>query len=330
MPLSKHGPVEWLLAGRARRVLAGLLERADFVHLHELWQPILAQAALLSRARRVCYAISPRATLNVWSLKQKFLKKKLAYLGLWRSLVADAAFIHALTQEEQHNIEQVSPGSRCVRIPNGVFAPPPLAALAGKFRSAHPDIGAQPYILFLSRLHHKKGLDLLVPAFRDVVNALPDAHLVIAGPDEGALDGTRRLIAQCGLAQHVHLVGPLYGDAKFAALADASVFCLPSRDEGFSMAVIEAMATGRPVVISRQCNFPEVTLENAGIECALDPGNISHALLKMLRDREFRETAGANAKRMVERDYTWPSIAARMVEHYASAVAAARPERRRC
>ena len=112
----------------------------------------------------------------------------------------------------------------------------------------------------MSRLHHGKGLDLLADAFASVNAAKPDVQLVVAGPDRGAQGPFLERIHRLGLASRVHVVGPLYDDAKKSALRDCSAYCLPSRQEAFSIAILEAMAAGAPCVISRACNFPEAAM----------------------------------------------------------------------
>jgi glycosyltransferase involved in cell wall biosynthesis len=140
-----------------------------------------------------------------------------------------------------------------------------------------------------------------------------DLHLVIAGPDGGYRSELEARVHRLGLAGRVHLVGPIYGRDKFAALRDALCFCLPSRTEGFSVAVLEALASSCPVVISEHCHFPEVTASGAGVAAPLDPGAIAAGIARFLDPAE-RARAGAGGRAMVERDYTWPRIAQRSVE----------------
>ena len=99
------------------------------------------------------------------------------------------------------------------------------------------DLGGRRYVVFIARLHYKKGLDYLADAFAIVAPQSPDLDLVVAGPDEGAKSDFEDRIRRAGVGKRVHLVGPLYGPDKFAALVDCTCFCLPSRQEGFSVAV---------------------------------------------------------------------------------------------
>jgi glycosyltransferase involved in cell wall biosynthesis len=279
-----------------------------------MWQPVLAVAAHQARKQRIPYAISPRGTLNSWSLAQKSLKKQLALRLIWKPILHKAAFLHALNTQEAAQIEKLGLTSPIVVAPNGVF-PSQFQALpiAGSFRSTLPKLGDKRFILFLSRLHKNKGLDILIDAFSQIATQNPEVDLVIAGPDEGAGATLDAMIARHRLIDRVHLIGPLYGPSKLAAFHDATVFCLPSRGEAFSMAIIEAMAAGLPVVISEQCNFPEVHDANAGIVCSLNPTSIAQGLTTVLSNDSLRTTIAANGQDLIRVNYSWESIARRTV-----------------
>jgi glycosyltransferase involved in cell wall biosynthesis len=202
-------------------------------------------------------------------------------------------------------------------IPNGIYPREfdPLPAL-GQFYAAYPALKEKPYILFLSRVHYKKGLDYLADAFAKVAPAHPDVQLVIAGPDEGAAEPFQQAIASFGLSDRVHILGPIYGQNRFTALVDCACFCLPSRQEGFSIAILEAMACGRPVVITDACHFPEVAKVGAGEVVPLDAGALAGAIGHILSDRPKAEQMGQTGRDLVMKDYTWPSIARQLVDAY--------------
>jgi glycosyltransferase involved in cell wall biosynthesis len=204
-----------------------------------------------------------------------------------------------------------------VVLPNGVFLEElaPLPA-PGTFRATHPELGAAPFVLFLARLHSKKGLDVLADAFVELGRWRADVRLVVAGPDDGAQVGFLRQVKGAGIAPRVHVVGPLYGRDKLSALVDAACFCLPSRQEGFSVAITEALACGIPVVISEACHFPEVADAQAGIVVPLEPATIARALETILADPALGGRMGQAGAALVRSRYTWDAIAAACLKAY--------------
>jgi glycosyltransferase involved in cell wall biosynthesis len=144
--------------------------------------------------------------------------------------------------------------------------------------------------------------------------------LVVAGPDEGAKAAFEAQIANLGIADRVHLVGPIYGARKLSALRDCDCFCLPSRQEGFSLAVTEAMACEAPVVISTQCHFPEVKQAGAGIIVQLNAEAIAAALAAVLCDPAAARQMGRNGRELVVSRFTWPKVAEEMIDNYRRAI----------
>lgn len=308
---------EKLFASRARQALAELLRGADFVHLHGIWERILKAGADLAWRSGIPYCFRPAGMLDPWSLQQKRLKKQFALaVGLRRTL-RRAAFIHALNADEARLIEPLQLGIPSVIIPNGVFLEEiePLPQ-RGAFIAAHPPLRGRRFVLFIARLHYKKGLDYLADAFAIVAPQFPDLDLVVAGPDEGAKSDFEERIDRANLKTRVHLVGPLYGADKFAALVDCTCFCLPSRQEGFSVAVTEAIAARAPVVISDACHFPQVAQAKAGFVLPLDAGEFASAIAKIASDAQLGREMGQAGRRLIETRFNWNSIAQLAIEAY--------------
>jgi glycosyltransferase involved in cell wall biosynthesis len=291
----------------------------DVLHLHGVWDRILYRTAAAARKRGTPYVVTPHGMLDPWSLAQKRWKKRLALALGYRAMLDGAAALHLLNADELRLIAPLRLRAPGAVLPNGVFLeeidplPPPAA-----FADTHPDVAGRPYILFVGRLHYKKGLDYLADAFRIVAARSPEVRLVVAGPDDGARAEFERRVGGAELAGRVSVVGPLYGAAKWAALVGAACFCLPSRQEGFSVAVVEALACRTPAVVSEACHFPEVGEAGAGAVVPLDPDRIADALDVYLRDRGARDRAGAAGRRLVEERFTWPQVAARSLDLYRS------------
>lgn len=188
-------------------------------------------------------------------------------------------------------------------IPNGVD-PADYADVPGRaaFRQQYR-LGDGPVCLFMARLHPRKGVAVLVEAFRRA--NVPGARLVIAGPDEGALAGIQPL-----LDDRIIVTGYLGGADRLAALAAADLLALPAVGEGLPMVVLEAMAAGLPVIVSPGCYLPEVEQHGAGLEVepAVEP--LAEALTTLLTNAALREQMGAAARALVQARFTWDAVAA--------------------
>lgn len=315
--LPVKGLADQYFFGSSARRLAQAVADAEMVHIHGVWDAIVIQSARIAAKMAIPYAICPHGMLNRWSLGQKALKKRLALELCMRGLLLESKFVHVLNENEAANVSSVFPTARPLVFPNGIFPEafddlPP----AERFRALVPTLGERPYVLFLGRLHHVKGLDYLLEAFRLVANQVATLDLVIAGPDEGEGDFVAHTVAQLGLADRVQVVGPLYGDVKLAAIVGARCLVQPSRQEGFSMSIAEALACGTPVVISDSCHFPEVAQRGAGYVVRLDGQALAEAIVELARSPTARATMGRVAREMIRREYSWTQISKRMLRTY--------------
>jgi glycosyltransferase involved in cell wall biosynthesis len=318
-PLTKR---ERWLASDARRRLRSVVNDFDLIHLHGVWDPMIYVVAGLAVAAGKPFVLTPHGMLDSWAISQRWWKKGPALMLGYRRMLNNAAFLHFLNADESAltaPLRLTSPGRI---VPNGIFLEEldPLPA-KGAFRAAHPEFAQAKLILFLGRLHYKKGLDFLAEAFLIVARSFPEARLIVAGPNYGAQEEFEALIARLGIAQRVHIVGPLFGPQKLAALHDCDCFCLPSRQEGFSLAITEAMACELPVVISRECHFPEVRDAGAGIIVELNAPAIAEAIQTVLRDPDAARKMGQAGRPLVISRFTWPKVAKQMLENYGQAVA---------
>jgi glycosyltransferase involved in cell wall biosynthesis len=314
LPFSKP---ERFFARGARRRLAALVDQFDVLHLHGVWDPLIYAAAQAAREKKVPYVLTLHGMLHPWAMKQSAWKKQAALIFGYRRMLNDAIFLHLGNESERILTAAMglTPPTRIAG--NGVFLEEftPLPE-RGAFRAAHPELKDAELILFLGRLHYMKGLDFLGDAFAVIARRRPGARLVVAGPDVGQRAEFEAQIARLGLADRVHLVGPLYGAQKRAAMRDCDCFCLPSRREGFSVAVVEALACEAPVVISTECHFQEVAEANAGIVVELNAPELAAGIERMLNDRESARRMGIAGRELVERRFTWPKVAQQLIDGY--------------
>ncbi|HUI63037.1 MAG TPA: glycosyltransferase, partial [Steroidobacteraceae bacterium] len=263
-----------LLARRAElhEWLRAHLARFDLVHVHHLWRLVPTVTANACRRSHIPYLIAPHTGLSPWALAQKRAKKSLARWLIWDRLLRSAAGFHALNELEAAEIRDCigAAAPPISVVPNGVSlteypglsAPAAPAALENVLSSPQ---GAAPFVLFLARLHIMKGPDLLLEAFAQVAAAHPQLKLVFAGPDFGMLAQLRKRVAAHRLSDRVHFLGLVSGAERYWLLNNALCVSQPSRDEGFSLSILEALACARPVVISDQCKFPQVAASGAGV-----------------------------------------------------------------
>jgi glycosyltransferase involved in cell wall biosynthesis len=183
--------------------------------------------------------------------------------------------------------------------------------------------GSAPFVLFLARLHTMKGPDLLLEAFAEVAGAHPQLQLVYAGPDYGMLAALRAHVAAHALASRVHFLGLVSGAERHWLLNNAVCVCQPSRDEGFSLSILEALACSRPVVISDRCKFPQVATTGAGIVVPLSASQVGAALDVYVSDPIRRARDGRRARALIEDSYNLENIARLTEEMYVKAIAGA-------
>lgn len=308
---------ERYLVVQGRKALDEMVGGFDFVHLHSVWTRLCKAAATAADRAAVPYTILLNGMLDPWSLKQKRWKKKLAMLLGYRRMLNRAAFLHTGNEDEVRLIQPLRLRPPCRTIPNGIFVEEitPLPP-AGTFYELHPELQGQPFVLFLGRLHYKKGLDYLADAFAIVAAQVPQARLVVAGPDDGVKDDFCRRVAAAGIGHRVHCIGPIYDRERLAALADAACFCLPSRQEGFSLAITEAIGCGLPAIISQQCHFPEVGQAGAGFVLPLDAKAFADAIVRVLTDAELRSRMSRAGIELCRQRYTWPVVAEQTIHAY--------------
>ncbi len=309
--------------GRTRADFESALTGADVVHMHGIWPVAPMLASRVCREMGIPWIVAPHGSLHQGALGEKRLKK---LVGMWtlgyREYISDAAALHVLNEHEAEGARHpsyvgVSLPEHIQVIPNGVF-PDTFQSQpsARSFRQENPDLGDDPYILFLSRLHPGKGCHLLGEAFVQVQREHRDVRLVLVGQDQGGLELLMKSIREAGLTDRVHVIGPLYDDRKHAAYREAAVYCLPSLHEGFSMAITEALGWGRPVVATTACHFPELTEHSCGLEVDVDSRSIATGLSYVLENPTEAQEMGARGRALVFQRYTWSQIAAQTVALY--------------
>jgi glycosyltransferase involved in cell wall biosynthesis len=248
------------------------LPRFDGVVVNGLWQ-YHGAASWRACSGRLPYVVYAHGMLDPWFKRHyplKHLKKSLYWEATERRLLRDATAVLFTSPLEA----ELAPGTfrksqwNSFTVPNGTLEPvgDPEFQIQ-EFYAACPEVRAKPFILFIGRIHEKKGCDLLIKAFARSTSSDAETQLVMAGPDEqGWMTQLRSMAAHAGIGDRVHFPGMLRGDAKWGAFYAAEAFILPSHQENFGIAVAEALACGTPVLISNKVSiWREILLDGVGL-----------------------------------------------------------------
>jgi len=300
----------FLYCPKMARGLEELVSWSDIVHTHlPFIYPTFAAARMAKRiGRPLIY--HQRGVFDPGRLSYRSMKKR-AYIELIeKPIMRQAARLIALTQFEADTYRSLGVSTTSEVIPNGIDC--------STFASASPARAEQRWglaantvvLLFLGRLHPSKGADRLLRVFLEVAPKVPNAVLVMAGPDEIGMEKRYRQMVVDGNSQ-IKFIGLVKGAEKRDLLARADLFALPSDGEGFSMAILEAMATSTAVAISPGCHFEEVEAECCGRVIPHQDKAWAATLLQLLESPEMLKQMGQRGKILVQTKYSWPSIVER-------------------
>lgn len=317
------GGIDVIPCGLWPSEMSRLVKVFDVAHVHGVWLPLPTIACWRCEHSTVPTVLAPHGMLSTWSLQHKQSKKSLALALGWRRLIEDVNVLHALNADEARELRQRFPKTRIEIIPNGVFLSEFDSNQApGLARDIIPGFGSnRRYVLFLARLHIMKGPDRLVDAFSTIAERHPDLDLVLAGSDFGMRQSLEHQIAARGLGSRIHLPGAVYGEDKIRLLRNALCVCQPSRHEGFSVTLLEALACGVPVVTTRTANFPEIETAGAGIIAAPDAQSLGRAIADLVERPDVRANQSVAARRLVATAYTWEAVERRARAVYEMAIA---------
>lgn len=280
--------------GLCPRLVPWLKENAsrfDAVIINGLWQYQSFGAWKALRGSGVPYYVFPHGMLDPWFKRTyplKHLKKSLYWPWAEYRVLRDARRVLFTTEEERLLARE---SFRLYRANEEVVAfgtrPPPddSHTLRDAFLAKYPELADKRAILFLGRIHEKKGCDLLLKAFARVRDVDANAHLVMAGPDDGEYAAQMRALAkELGIEDRTTWTGMLTGDLKWGAFRTSDVFALPSHQENFGIAVAEALGSRLPVLISDKVNiWREVKADGAGIVTTDTVDGATEALAAWLR-----------------------------------------------
>jgi len=277
----------------------------DLLHLHSVFLWPTTAAARVARRARIPYLLSPRGMLVEDLIRRKSRLVKYAWINLCeRANIAGAASMHLTADIEADEFRRLGlRASRIDVVPNGIDLP----AEASATRKAQATDPTRARILSLGRVNWKKGLDRLIPAMAFV----PGAELVIAGNDEEGYETQLEACArEAGVLNRVFFVGPVYGARKWELIHSCDLFVMASYSENFGMAALEAMACGRPVVVTPEVGLAR-TIEEAGAGVVVDgnPETLGSAIAALIADPVRRSKMGEAGSRTALQKFSWSAIA---------------------
>ena len=292
--------------------------RADVIHLNSPWQLANPFAALGARGSRRPYVVSLRGTFMPWALAYHGWRKRPYYGVVESRVLAGAAALIASNPREADIARRRWPDTQVETLPGIVDVERMRTRPHGDLRARFGIPAQNPLVLFVGRNHPVKGLDLLIEAFRDVAARIPDAHLMVAGPDERGTSGDLvAAIRSAGIGDRVTLAGLLSEDDKVLAYHQADLVVMPSRQEGFGQVAAEAMAAGRAVIVTSECGIaPLVTEAGAGVVVPVSSAEIAQAIAATLADSSGRSRYGQAAASFAAARFSGDAIARRMLELY--------------
>jgi glycosyltransferase involved in cell wall biosynthesis len=299
-------PYAATLRSAIRQVCDG--QQIDILHDHGIWLPANHSAIGVAREKGIPLVVSPRGMLEPWALAYRAWKKTVAWKLYEKRDLASARVFCATSAEEAMSIRNCDCQQPIAVVPNGVYLPE---------RRVRPLRGLGPRTaLFLSRIHPKKGLLVLVEAWKI---ARPRGwRVVVAGPDEGGHRKTvEEAVAAAGLRDVFEFVGPARDEAKARLFEEADIFVLPTMSENFGLVVAEALAHGLPVITTTGAPWKGLREHTCGWWVRPEAGELANAIREATAHSEDeREEMGARGRVWMEQEYSWPSVAKRMRSVY--------------
>lgn len=300
------------------KALAERIPENDLIHIHEIWHYPCYIAYKNAKKTSKPYVVTIHGELEPWCVDHKALKKKIYWSLIQKRILNAASAIQAITKEEAEGIRAFGISAPIVVIPNGI-EPMDFQSLPSReeLERLYPDLVGKKVLLFLGRIHQKKGLDILAKAFGQIAGNRSDLHLLIVGPDnDDYRNQVEKLLESMEVLDKTTFAGMLTEREKLAALSRADICAIPSYSDVRTIVALEAMACGVPLVITRQCHFPEVAEANAGIVIEPNSDQLADALNRLIDDPKLCKEMGENGRRLVMENFTWDKIADKMIQLY--------------
>lgn len=289
--------------------------RPDVVHVNCCWMPLCAYTQQWSQEAGYKVVLTPHGMLEPYIMHRHYWTKKLPALLLYQKrVIRNADMIHATAQNEKGNILKLGYNDKIEVIPNGIDVDSIQLKTNWERRKQ---------ILFLSRIHPKKGIEFLIEAVWALKVVFKDYRIVIAG--EGETDYVKQLrkeISSMDLDNIIILLGGVYGERKWQLYRDSDLFVLPTYSENFGIVIAEALATGTPVITTTGTPWEELNTKHCGWWIKIGRNPLIEALNQyMSLTEEILEEMGKNGRKLIERKYSSQTMAESLVKLYRNILA---------
>lgn len=286
----------WGYAAELNRFISSQIQKKDLLHLHGVFMHAQYAGYRHAMANGIPYVITPHGMLEPWHLNDKKLKKAIYRKLILDSILNNSNILHAITPIEKENLFQLTNHKNIVEIPNFIH-----------YKDFPENLMYQPkeeYLLFLSRLHPKKGLDILVKSMSKIDNK--KIKLKIVGTENSYSESLKKLGQDLGIENRIEFVGSVYGDEKFRLFANAKVFIAPSYSEAIGMVNLEAAVCNTPVITSYNTGINPNWNTNGGIMIQPNIEVLTKAINESLSwSDDERIDRGKKLSNYVIENYSW-------------------------
>ncbi|HEY9693368.1 MAG TPA: glycosyltransferase [Oculatellaceae cyanobacterium] len=311
---------EFAFSGDLTQWLWQHIDDYQLLHIHAIFSYASTMAMAIARLKHIPYIVRPIGQLCEWSLQQSAQKKQI-YLNLIEHANIDhSQALHFTSEQEKQETSQL-----CFKAPNfilplGLSVPAQLPSARQKLRKLLKIADNQPVILFMSRLHPKKGLNYLIPALAKLTN-LPFTFVLAGSGDTEYETEIDSLLQSTGMQQHTYRCGFVSGEMKQLLLQGADIFALTSHSENFGIAVLEALAAGLPVIVTPGVALASVIKKHQlGYVTELDEDKIASAIQSLLSDQNVVKQMSDRARQLILEEYTWEQIAGKLIAVYSAII----------